>query len=170
MIVPAAPALLAAAVLLVGCAGTTPGADSALERGAPVDLDLADITGHAFALSELRGHPVLLVAFATYDEASLLALTTLQAWSSNERRIQILAVAAQPQAKTLLPLHREALGLTIPLAYDPKDAWQNGESDLERVSVIPTYVLLDAQGRVLDRHEGPLEQKPLEEFVASARE
>jgi hypothetical protein len=79
-----------------------------------------------------------------------------------------LGIAAQPQADQLLPLHRETLGITIPLAYDPHEQLIEGHSDLGPIRVIPSYVLLDAGGHVRASHAGALDERGLDQFLDAA--
>jgi peroxiredoxin len=167
------PAWLLALVLtsagagMAGCAGAA--AEGGAGQGPAVELELKDVSGRPFSLQELRGKPLLLFVFATYDSASQLALLTLERWSERHHDVTVLGVAAQPQAERLLPLHRDTLNIRIPLAYDPGEHLINGHSALGRVDVIPSYVLLDGQGRVLARQAGALDESGVDALAARAR-
>jgi peroxiredoxin len=163
--------LLAALWLLAGACGgsqaepTTPEAESA-----PVELTLIAADGERFGLAALRGRPVLLFVFTTYDQASQLALTPLIAFLGAHRELQTLGIAAQPDPEALLPLYRDALGVPFPLVYEAEPQIVAGKSMLGPIETVPTYVLLDAAGRITARHTGALADDELEAFAESVLE
>lgn len=161
-------ALCAASFAATGCAAAT--AEGAHGQTAPVMLELSDIAGRPFGIEDLRGKPLLLFVFATYDSTSQIALLTLERFAQQNADIAVIGVAAQPQAERLLPLHRDTLNIRIPLAYDPREQLINGHSALGRIEVIPSYVLLDAGGRLRAKHAGALDHPGIEQLVARARD
>ena len=168
----ARPLLALALVIASGAAAVACGA-AAGEEVAPqtpaVELELTDVSGRHFAVQELRGKPLLLLVFATYDSASQLALLTLERYADSNHDVAVIGIAAQPQAERLLPLHRDTLDIHIPLAYDEHQQLIAGHSALGRIDVIPSYVLLDAQGRIRARYAGALDEKGVDELVARVR-
>jgi peroxiredoxin len=167
---PSRPLLLALSIAsgaAAGCAGAA--AEGAAPQSQAVVLELTDVSGRRFGVEDLRGKPVLLFVFATYDSASQIALLTLERFAAQHREVAVVGVAAQPQAERLLPLHRDTLNIRIPLAYDPREQLISGQTALGRVDVIPSYVLLDAEGRVRARHAGALDQSGVERMVAMAQ-
>ena len=104
-------------------------------------------------------------AFTTYDEASQLALTPLTNFLAAHKQLQALGIATQPNPEALLPLYRDALGLAFPLVYEAEPQIVSGQSMLGRIDTVPTYVLLDASGRVAARHTGALSDTQLADFA-----
>jgi len=156
-----------ALIAMAGCASrperdTTPNADSG-----PVDLALVSAEGRRFALRELRGKPALLFIFTTFDDASQLALTLLTRFLGTHRELHALGIAAQPDPAQLLPLYRDALAVSFPLAYEQQPQIASGESALGPIAAVPAYVLLDADGRVTARHSGALSEQQLEDLVTA---
>jgi hypothetical protein len=152
-----------------GCAASQPrGGDTAGADAAPVDLALVGVDGRRFALSQLRGRPLLLFLFTTYDSASQLALTPLTRFLSAHPDLPALGIAAQPDPSALLPLYRDALELRMPLAYEVSPQIVAGDSMLGRLETVPSYVLLDASGRITARHTGALTGEQLEDFAEPA--
>lgn len=160
---------LASCALTVGNSGCGASAAEGGPQTPAVELQLTDVSGRPFAVQDLRGKPLLLLMFATYDSASQLALLTLERFAASNTDVAVIGVAAQPQAEQLLPLHRDTLNLRIPLAYDKDEHLINGHSAIGRVEVIPSYVLLDATGRIRARQSGALDEKGLTDLVARVR-
>jgi hypothetical protein len=128
-------------------------------------MALVGADGRRFALSQLRGRPLLLFLFTTYDNASQLALTPLTTFLQAHPDLAALGIAAQPDPSALLPLYRDALDLHMPLAYEVDPQIVAGDSMLGPIETVPTYVLLDAGGRIAARHTGALTGEQLETFA-----
>ena len=152
--------------LATHCAASEPRPAVASGADTPaVELALVGTDGQRFALSQLRGRPLLLFLFTTYDSASQLALTPLVQLLAEHPRLQALGIAVQPTPSELLPLYRDALDLEMPLAYEPDPQIVAGESMLGRIETVPTYVLLDESGRIAGRRTGALTGEQLEALV-----
>jgi hypothetical protein len=158
--------LLPLALLIASCAASN--AESNAASTPAVVLALKDDHGRPIGVEDFRGRPLLLLVFATYDNASQLALLALDRFASQHHGIAALGIAAQPQANQLLPLHRDTLGISMPLAYDPQEQLIEGHSDLGPIQVIPSYVLLDAGGHVRASHAGALDEHGLQAFLDAA--
>jgi hypothetical protein len=169
---PGALAVLALSIVVIatGCGAGKPSPDAAPGASAaePVDLALVGSDGRRFALSQLRGRPLLLFLFTTYDDSSQLALTPLTQFLQVHPDLQALGIAAQPDPAALLPLYRDALDVRIPLAYEAAPQIVAGDSMLGRLEAVPSYLLLDASGRITARRTGALTFEQLEAFAESA--
>jgi hypothetical protein len=151
-----------ALALASSCGAPRASSEIASPHEAPVDLTLVDLDGRRFALSQLRGRPLLLFVFTTFDNASQLAITPLTSFLEAHPELSAIAIAAQPDPALLLPLYRDALDVRIPLAYETDPRIVAGESMLGRIETVPSYVLLDASGRIVARNSGALGQRELE--------
>jgi len=152
---------LSLALLLIGCAsgpGTPPPA-------APLKLALARADGRSIELSAYGGQPLLLFMFATYDEASQLALVKLTQFLSQHGSVQVAGVLMQPDAATFLPLFKEAVALPFEVYYDQDLRILKGESPLGKLNGIPTFVALDATGHVREVRFGVLSTEQLEQLT-----
>ena len=152
------------ALLLFGCAS----APSAPPSAAPLKLALARADGRSIELSAYGGQPLLLFLFATYDEASQLALVKLTQFLSQHGAVQVAGVLMQPDAATFLPLFKEAVSLPFEVYYDQDLRILKGESPLGKLNGIPTFVSLDAAGRVQDVRFGVLNSEQLEQLTGKA--
>jgi hypothetical protein len=153
---------------LGACAELQPTAADSGDQTRVVQLQLADESGRAVSLSRWQGQPLLIFIFSTSDTGSQLALTHIEHWLGHERSISVLGIALQPDARLFLAPYRDALGVSFPLTYDPQDVMLRGQSDLGSIVAVPSFVLLDAQGRERARHYGVLEEAELQDFVEPA--
>ncbi len=140
--------------------------DSGSAASAPVELTLTGADGHPLELAALRGRPLLLFVFTTFDQTCQLALTPLESFLRSRPKLRALGIAVQPNPEQLLPLYREALAVSFPLAYEPHNRVLTDTTPLGHIDTVPTYLLLDASGRLIARHVGALDQAALAEFTA----
>jgi cytochrome oxidase Cu insertion factor (SCO1/SenC/PrrC family) len=149
-----------------GCAKPNP--RFGVEPSAPVTLVLRTADAKPLPLAALRGQRVLLFIFTTYDDVSQLALTALEQFLLGRPKLEVVGVAVQPDPQRLLPLYRDSLGVSFELAFDPNNGIVAGGSELGEIETIPTYIVLDARGRIVARYTGALEGADLQELVDTA--
>lgn len=154
--------------LLAGCAAGSARPESNTVNQPAVELRLARSDQTTFALSSLRGKPTLLFLFATYDTPSQLALAHLERLLARERRISVLGLALQPGAREFLDPYRDALSVDFPLAYDPSNEILPGKTDLGRITAVPGFILLDAEGHVIATRYGVATQAELHDWLDDA--
>ena len=135
-------------VLACACA---PGPETPSAQAGPLELEVAGSNGRRFELSSLRGKPLLLFLFATYDQASQVALVPLTRLAEEEKRITIIGVALQPDAQRFLPMFQQSLDLPFALYFDPDNHLLGGDTALGKVGSIPVTIAIDASGRVRDQ-------------------
>ena len=154
-------AAMCSALLLFGCA-SGPGAQPS---AAPLRLPLARADGRMIELGAYGGQPLLLFMFATYDQASQLALVKLTQFLSQHGTLQVAGVLMQPDAATFLPLFKEAVPLPFEVYYDQDMRILKGESALGKLNGIPAFVALDATGRVREIRFGVQSIEQLEQLT-----
>jgi peroxiredoxin len=152
---------LSLALLLIGCAS----GPSTRPPAAPLKLALARADGRSIELSAYGGQPLLLFMFATYDQASQLALVKLTQFLSQHGSVQVAGVLMQPDAATFLPLFKEAVALPFEVYYDQDLRILKGESPLGKLNGIPTFVALDPTGHVREVRFGVLSTEQLEQLT-----
>jgi cytochrome oxidase Cu insertion factor (SCO1/SenC/PrrC family) len=165
----ARPCALLAVLGGLGCApSSAPGANDVADPSSDlsVGLPLTLASGDPTDLARLRGRPVLVFLFATYDTACQLALEPLTELQARTPELQLIGIAVQPDAEAFLPPYASALDVRFTLAFDPTGNLLRGTTGLGAIPAVPFYVLLDAQGVVQDRHVGVLEKAALADFVA----
>jgi hypothetical protein len=154
--------------VILGCAGgsttaqeTTPTPKSA----ARLELGLRLSDGRWLELGDLRGTPVLLFVFATFDAVSQASLKSLRPFVPQHPEIVVVGVAAQPRASQLVEAWAYALDPPFAVGADPYGRVENGESTLGKIETVPTYILYDAEGREIDRATGLLTEGDLAKLV-----
>lgn len=151
----------------VGCARS---ATAAQETTTPhstqrLDLGIRLTDGSWLELAELRGTPVLLFVFATFDAVSQASLKSLRPFVSQHPELIVVGVAAQPRASQLVDAWAYALDPPFVVGADPYGQVENGQSTLGRIEAVPTYILYDAEGYEITRTTGLLSEADLAELV-----
>lgn len=173
------PSALLAACALAACASRPPPRDLAspqvaVDRGAPLELELTAPFGDAVTPRDLRGRVVLL-AFVNADDIGCQAQTrpleSLGAAYDPDDLAVVVVVGDAPAgvaARTMLEAWRDVTGLRHARYALAPEAVREGESPLGAITRVPTLVLLNRAGVVARRVEGfqPLAQ--LEALVAPA--
>jgi hypothetical protein len=161
-------ALMVGSVLVLGCARdsssaqrTTPDAAT----GARLDLGLRSSDGRWIELADLRGTPVLLFVFATFDAVSQASLTSLRPFVPQHPEVIVIGIAAQPRALQLVEAWAYALDPPFVVGADPYGRVENGESMLGKIETVPTFILYDAEGYEIDRTTGLVTEGDLAQLV-----
>jgi hypothetical protein len=160
-----APILL---VMALGCAQGSSGAKAttrASPRGERLDLGIRLSDGSWLELADLRGRPLLLFVFATFDAVSQASLKSLRPFVSQHPEILVIGVAAQPRAAPLVEAWAYALDPPFPVGADPQGDVENGRSCLGRIEAVPTFIVYDAAGYETDRATGLMSEYDLVELV-----
>ena len=155
-------------VVALGCArgSTTQETTPSPESAARLDLGLRLSDGRWLELADLRGTPVLLFVFATFDAVSQASLKSLRPFVPQHPEVVVIGVAAQPRASQLVEAWAYALDPPFVVGADPYGRVENGESMLGKIETVPTYILYDVDGRELDRRTGLLSEGDLAKLVA----
>ncbi|MBW2720261.1 MAG: hypothetical protein JRD94_17445 [Deltaproteobacteria bacterium] len=144
-----------------GAEGTTPES----VRGVRLDLGLRLSDGRWLELADLRGTPVLLFVFATFDTVSQASLTSLRPFVPQHPEVVVIGIAAQPRAAQLVEAWAYALDPPFLVGANPYGYVENGESTLGKIEIVPTYILYDASGYEIDRTTGLLSEAELARLV-----
>ena len=131
---------------------------------APFELRLIEASGEPLDVSTLRGAPVLLFLFATFDLGSQAAIEPLGEFAKRHSDLQVVGVALQPNPRDLLQIFPSTLKVDFPLTYDPDNHLLQGLTDLGRIEGVPFYALIDRQGFVERKAIGPLGVDALERW------
>jgi hypothetical protein len=133
-----------------------------------LELTLARPDGSSAELTSLQHQPTLLFMFATYDATSQFALAPLQRFLEQEKRIDVIGIALQPDAKAFLDLYQRSLDLPFALYYDPGNVLLQGQTALGRVRAVPSFVALDGGGHIRRQHVGIASAEQLRALAESA--
>jgi len=152
----------------VGCARESSGVREATPEsvgGVRLDLGLRLSDGRWLELADLRGTPVLLFVFATFDAVSQASLTPLRPFVPQHPEVVVVGVAAQPRAVQLVEAWAYALDPPFIVGANPYGKVENGESTLGKIEIVPTYILYGANGYEIDRMTGLVTEGDLARFV-----
>ena len=169
-------ALAFGCLLLSACAkrqqnSTLPGASFALpssesSKGPALNLTLTTAQRQVLDVAQLRGRPLLLLLFATFDGASQVSLRALREFLQEHPEVQAVGVAVQPNARLLIDAWRAALDPPFTVTYDAEHQIEEGRSSLGKLEAIPTWVMLDAGGHEVGRHIGIVNRRILNRLHA----
>lgn len=135
----------------------------------PIELEVARSGGGFIYISDLRGAPLVLFVFATFDTDSQATMRPLGQLMQAHPELQVLAIAVQPDARRLVPIFEAALTPPFPVAYDATGEIARGETVLGHVGV-PMLVVLDSDGAPVSSGLGFHSLRALEALVAPALE
>jgi len=155
-------------VVALGCARDSSGAQNTsprAEKGARLDLGVRLSDGRWLELADLRGTPVLLFVFATFDAVSQASLKSLRPFVPQHPEVIVIGVAAQPRAAQLVEAWAYALDPPFVVGTNPYGRVENGESSIGKIETVPTYILYDADGYEIDRTTGLLTEGDLAQLV-----
>jgi hypothetical protein len=135
-------------------------------KGQRLDLGVRLTDGRWLELADLRGTPVLLFVFATFDTVSQASLTSLRPFVPQHPNVIVVGVAAQPRASQLVEAWAYALDPPFVVGANPDGSVENGESTLGKIETVPTFILYDADGYEVARRTGLLSEGDLARLVA----
>jgi len=121
----------------VGCAHQSSGVQETSPEsvgGARLDLGLRLSDGRWLELADLRGTPVLLFVFATFDAGSQASLTSLRPFVPQHPEVVVVGVAAQPRAAQLVEAWAYALDPPFVVGANPYGRVESGESKIDRTT------------------------------------
>ena len=155
-------------VLSVGCAHESSGSRETAPqsaKGQRLDLGVRLSDGRWLELADLRGTPVLLFVFATFDAVSQASLTSLRPFVPQHPEVVVVGIAAQPRAAQLVEAWAYALDPPFVVGANPYGHVENGESSLGKIESVPVFILYDADGYEIDRATGLLTEGDLARLV-----
>ena len=134
-------------------------------KGERLDLGLRLSDGRWLELADLRGTPVLLFVFATFDAVSQASLKSLRPFVPQHPEVIVVGIAAQPRATQLVEAWAYALDPPFVVGADPYGRVENGETMLGKIETVPTYILYGANGYEIDRTTGLVTEGDLARLV-----
>jgi peroxiredoxin len=132
----------------------------------PLELTLRTTEGDPLDVASLRGKPVVLFFFATFDTLSQAATRPLSRFARQHADdVHVVAVAVQPDARTLAGAWAAALGVSFDVAYERDPRVLAGRSEIGTLAGVPTFVVLDEAGLIVARHTGFASENKLERLL-----
>ncbi|MFN7135047.1 MAG: TlpA family protein disulfide reductase [Myxococcales bacterium] len=136
---------------------------AAIDITAPMQLTLPQLRGGQLSVASLQGSPAVLVFFATWAERAELLLPQAEQLA-RDPDVKVVAVALDEDLRFVQPFV-ERFALTIPVLLDGGGA---STEKLLPLKVVPTVVVLDADGRVTEVFE-EVRRNGLERLKATVR-
>lgn len=162
-------------LVLFACGGSpmpvaAPGAPPAPASGAPrLDFRFALVDGGSVSAASTRGKALGILFLTTYDLASQVEARRLDdVVSAHAVRVRGLLVVLEASGYAPLAVaFRDALGLSLPTAMADA-ATLTGDGPFGALERVPTFVVLDPDGRETQRLWGVLTHTELEAALLAA--
>lgn len=118
----------------------------------------------------LRGKPAVLLFLTTWDLVSQAEVTILVKMAERDGPKVRYAIVAlhERHERELVEAYAHSLKVTFPVALGDAES-RVGRGPLGDVHVIPTTIVLDAEGRLVKRHVGLQRSEVLRESVEAAK-
>jgi hypothetical protein len=137
--------------------------------GEPVQFSFGTVDGGELSSDTTRGRSTLLLFVTTYDlpsQAEALLLREVIARHKPRANAGIVMLEP-PRSAALAQVWRDALGMDLPVAMASATLLA-GESQLGRIAGVPTLIVLDRRGRLVERREGALTRAQIVECLRQA--
>lgn len=164
-------ALLTAAVLFVtGCGGSsgssqgsapTAASQASAQKAQAPGFSLKDTAGTSHSIQPGDGKIYVINFWATWCPPCRNEMPEMNAFASKHKdKVTFYAVDLQEESRKVQTFLKDN-GYTLPVLLD-----QEGKAaSLYKVRVVPTTVILDEKGNILQRHEGMATAQQLEDFL-----
>jgi len=144
---------------------TTTSASQSQPQGRRLNLGIRLSDGRWLELGDLRGTPVLLFVFATFDMVSQASLQALRPFVQQHPEVVVIGIASEPRATQLVEAWEYALDPPFVVGADPYGSVENARSSLGKIEIVPTFILYDSQGYELERVTGYQSEAQLDDMV-----
>ena len=136
---------------------------ASLDAVAP-DVPLSDLDGRAHRLAEYRGRRVLLNFWASWCGPCLDEMPALDRAARAHPQTTVLGIAMDEPARvrSFLATHPVNYPMLLGRLDSPSTSLQLGDT----AEVLPYSALLDADGRLLATHRGPLDPATLDRWLS----
>jgi peroxiredoxin len=127
------------------------------------DFALQDLNGQTFALSDLRGHVLLINFWAVWCGFCRIEIPELQAaYEAHQNQGLIVLGIDVHEDVDLVREFAEGMGMTFPVLLDA-----GGQVTLDYgIRGLPTTLFIDANGVISAVHIGPLDQETINLYLA----
>lgn len=135
--------------------------------GPPVSFEYETCDGGVLTSASLRGRYTVLAFTATYDLVSQGQVKVLRLLQRDHTpRVNVAAlIIGPPENRPLAIAFGQSLGVPFPVALAGLGALE-GRGPFAGVRAVPSIVILDRDGRIVFRHTGPMDEKPLRAELA----
>lgn len=162
-------ATCAAAWSLACSSAPTAASPSGRPHGAPVEFVYGTPSGETLSSAGTRGRVTAILFVTTFDLASQLMAKRLDAVVREHKpRANAGAVALEaPNDAPLVDVFKTSLGLSYPVALANTTGF-DVPSPFGRVDQVPVLVVLDRRGREVERGQGLVSEREIDEALTRA--
>jgi hypothetical protein len=155
--------------VLLGCHRGGVASSGAGVAAHPVDFAFADIDGQTISDERVAGRVTVLLFATTFDLNSQAQAKFLEdAYRTHAPRINaVLVLLEPPKYVDLARSYRDILRLSYPVALADQDEVRSS-ARFPSVRAVPTWIVLDRNGRVEAFQEGNLDADRLEQLLGKA--
>lgn len=157
--------------LLTCCAGTqsAPEVAEQADLGEPLQFTFGTLDGGELSSDTTRGRTTALLFATTYDLPSQAEAQLLRDVIATHRPLANAAVVMlePPQSAPLVQVWQSSIRLPLPVAMATPSLIA-GESQLGRITGVPSLLVLDRRGRLTSRSEGGLTREQISQLLSNA--
>ena len=153
---------LALALACASCGSKPPAETGFKEKGPKLSLSVQLLEGGNVELAQYRGEVVILHFFVTANDNVFTDVDQLKELDDEN----IIGISLDSQPRAFLPGWRKATRATYLLGLGSESKL---DPSIAPLSAIPTTLVIDKQGRVFARRDGPLKAGELRELVTAAK-
>jgi peroxiredoxin len=129
------------------------------------DFTLKDMNARQYTLRQFRGHVVVLRFWSAQSGTSLRSLTALEKLYRKNAKKSVVVLAISDEAETVTGSFREMGNYTFPFLFDNDGA----VSGYFGISVIPTTIVIDQNGRIASSIVGDSPSTQLRQIIGKAK-
>lgn len=137
--------------------------------GEPIQFTLGTLDGRELSSDTTRGRTTALLFVTTYDLPSQAEAQLLRDVLATHRPLANGAIVMMeaPRAAELAQVWATSIGLELPIAM-ASPSLMSGDSELGQIAGVPTLIVLDRRGRLVDKREGALTREQIADALTRA--
>jgi thiol-disulfide isomerase/thioredoxin len=114
-------------------------------------FELKDLSGQRITLDSLKGHPVMLDFWATWCGPCRISIPLVKKFyeAHKDEGLKVIGMNVDEDPSGVLPFVKQ-----FQIPYPVVFAGASSASEEYAVEGIPTFIFIDAQGRIVQRFEG----------------
>lgn len=139
------------------------------DLGEPLQFTFGTLAGGEVSSDTTRGRTTALLFVTTYDLPSQAEAQLLRDVLSTHKPLANAAIVMMepPRAAGLAQVWADSMGLRWPIAM-ASPTLTAGESELGRITGVPTLIVLDRRGRLIAKSEGALNREAIRDCLSRA--
>ncbi|TWT04881.1 peroxiredoxin [Planomicrobium sp. CPCC 101079] len=133
------------------------------------DFELTTLSGETVKLSDYKGKKVILNFWASWCPPCKAEMPLMQNYydGAQEENVEILAVnlTTEDRGMTKVQEFVSANNLTFPIPLDK----EGDIGSIYQAVTIPTSYMIDTEGRIQNKHLGPMDEKAMKDYIANLK-